>query len=332
VSRILFKGAESADTGDATGEASLTLGAPVAVKPMTARDLVVLAALPISAAIAWTVPQTRWQALAHACAPIAARLLATRLQAKVERIERLVGDRPLPMPAAAVAEESIAGHVEEFLQILREYRPRGWQPAIALEGREHVAAALERGRGAILWVGHFSFASLVAKKAFHGAGLEVSHLSHPSHGFSRSRFGMRFLNPVRAGIEERYVRERVMLSIDGPTAALRGLHRRLRHNGVVSITVRERALRPAIVPFLDGTIKLASGAADLAYATRAALLPVFAVREPDGRHRVIIEPPLELRRDLPRAGAVDLALRQYSERLAPRALAYPGQWRGWLHL
>jgi lauroyl/myristoyl acyltransferase len=312
VSRILFKGAESADTGDATGEASLTLGAPVAVKPMTARDLVVLAALPISAAIAWTVPQTRWQALAHACAPIAARLLAT--------------------PAAAVAEESIAGHVEEFLQILREYRPRGWQPAIALEGREHVAAALERGRGAILWVGHFSFASLVAKKAFHGAGLEVSHLSHPSHGFSRSRFGMRFLNPVRAGIEERYVRERVMLSIDGPTAALRGLHRRLRGNGVVSITVRERALRPAIVPFLDGTIKLASGAADLAYATRAALLPVFAVREPDGRHRVIIEPPLELRRDLPRAGAVDLALRQYSERLAPRALAYPGQWRGWLHL
>jgi lauroyl/myristoyl acyltransferase len=322
LTRTLFKGAESEEP---TRHDSLT-GGSVGVKLMAAKDFAVLAALPLSLAIAWTVPQALWPSIARACAPLAGRLLTRRTQAKIERVRRLAGDRPLAADAAEVAQESIAGHVEEFMQILREYRPLGWRPAIALEGRKHVAAALESGRGAILWVSHFSFASLAAKKAFHEAGLEVSHLSHPSHGFSRSRFGMRFLNPIRAGVEERYVRERVMLSLDGPTAAIRGLHRRLRRNGVVSIQ------RPSIVPFLDGTIKLASGAADLAYATRAALLPVFAVRDADGHYRVVIGAPLEVRHELPRQDASDLALREYARRLAPYVLDHPGQWRGWLHV
>ncbi|MFQ5955374.1 MAG: hypothetical protein ACE5JZ_09960, partial [Kiloniellales bacterium] len=76
----------------------------------------------------------------------------------------------------------------------------------------------------------------------------------------------------------------------------------------------------------------ATGAADLAHATKAALLPVFPVREPEGHYRVVIEPPLVVRRDLPRREASDLALREYTARLAPYVLAYPGQWRGWLHL
>lgn len=325
--RTLFKGDDADDTGAPTGA-----GGPVFGKPLVAKDFAVLAALPLSMLVAWTVPEALWQRIARLTAPIAARLLKGRAEATVERIERLVGDRPLPIPPAQVAQELAAGHVEEYLQVLREYRPLGWRPPTVLEGKQHVEAALERGRGAVLWISHFTFAPLLGKKASHAAGLRLSHLSHPSHGFSHSRFGMRFLNPVRITVEDRYLHERVVLAVIGSTAAMRELHRRLRDNRVVSIAVRERAQRPSIVPFLDGTIKLASGAVDLAYLAKAALLPVFTVREPGRGYRVVIEPPLDIRHDLPRHDAADLALRAYAERLAPYVLAYPGQWRGWLHV
>jgi lauroyl/myristoyl acyltransferase len=110
------------------------------------------------------------------------------------------------------------------------------------------------------------------------------------------------------------------------------LLRRLRGNDVVSVTVRARAARPSIVPFLDGTIRLATGAADLAYATGAALLPVFAARELEGHFRAVIDPPLEVRHQVARRESSDLALRDYAARLKPFVLDYPGQWRGWLHV
>ncbi len=75
-----------------------------------------------------------------------------------------------------------------------------------------------------------------------------------------------------------------------------------------------------------------AGGADLAYATRAALLPVFAVREPEGHFRVVIDPPLEVQHQLARRESSDVALRDYAARLKPFVLDYPGQWRGWLHV
>ncbi len=332
LSQTLFKAAGSEPRRRPDQAQTLDADTTVRVKPLVATDLVILAALPISFAVAWTLPAPLLRALARAFAPLAARSLAKRNRPVIERIERLVRDRPLACPPAIVVQESVSGHIEEYLQVLQEYRPLGWHPRMCLEGRAHVDAALERGCGAILWLSHFSFAALVTKKALHRDGIETSHLTHPSHGYSRSRFGMRHLNWVRMHVEDRYLRERVMLSLHGSTGAMRELYRRLRENGVVSLTVRERARQPSIVRFLDGTTKVATGAADLAYATGATLLPLFTVREPGGHYRVVIEPPLDVRRDLPRREASDLVLRDYAARLAPYVLAYPGQWRGWRHL
>ncbi len=332
MSQTLFKGTGSTGADRAGRDGTSNAAETVVVKPVAAKDFAIMAALPVSFAVAWTLPEPLWRGLARASSPLAARALITRMQPAIERIERLVGDRPMAGSPMAVVQESIAGYVEEYLQVLREYRPRGWRPDIRLEGRSHVDAALARGRGAVLWVSHFSFAGLVAKMALCREGIRTSHLSHPSHGFSRSRFGMRDLNSLRLHVEDRYLNERIMLSLDGATGAVRQLLRRLRRNELVSLTVRERAARPSIVPFLHGTIRLATGGADLAYATGAALLPVFAVREPEGHFRVVIDPPLEVQHQLARRESSDVALRDYAARLRPFVLDYPGQWRGWLHV
>ena len=180
----------------------------------------------------------------------------------------------------------------------------------------------EEGRGAILWIGHFVHGDLVAKMAFDRAGLAVNHLSHPRHGFSSSRFGMNCLNRVKTAAEDRHLASRVLLDDSRPTAAMKTLRRCLKHNGVVSISVRGADRNSQSVRCLDGEISIARGAARLARATGAALLPVFPVRNGDGGFTVHVEAPLDL----------ENAEAGYAGRLEHHILAYPGQWLGWFHL
>jgi lauroyl/myristoyl acyltransferase len=194
---------------------------------------------------------------------------------------------------------------------------------------EHLTAALGQGRGAILWDSHFQFAAVVTKMAMRRAGIDLHHLSHPRHGFSDSRFGMRFLNPLRTRCEGRYVAERVVLSLDGPVAAMRTLLKRLRGNAVVSIVVRGSGLHPCPAPFFDGRLAVATGAPDLAHRSGAALLPVFTVRQ-GGRYVVAIESPLAIDVAAERHAAAAAAAAEYARRLEPHVAAHPGQWAEWI--
>jgi Fe-S cluster assembly ATPase SufC len=108
------------------------------------------------------------------------------------------------------AAENWANRYEERFQYLRAWRPDGWEPEIDILGAEQVRTALDKGRGIIFWAGNFSFNDLIAKIAWRRLGLAVSHFSRPIHGFSTTRFGVRYLNAVRRGIEDRYLGERLM--------------------------------------------------------------------------------------------------------------------------
>ena len=151
------------------------------------------------------------------------------------------------------------------LLVLRVRRPGGWCPRLRLEGEEHLQRALGAGHGAILWVAPFVFAPLGTKMVLHHAGHAVSHLSRYSHGYSRSALGARLLNPIRTGVEDRYLAERMSIGPDHqPQAALRLLGQRLRDNRIVSISAGAGGSRVVEVPFLPGRMGLASGASALA--------------------------------------------------------------------
>jgi lauroyl/myristoyl acyltransferase len=306
-------------------------GGSTGAKAIAAKDLVIGFGVGLLTPVAWLAPESLWRRLAHAMAPITEHFVGSRRRQNVETIRRLVGERAAGRSPEAVEQEAFTGYVEETLQLLRAYSPLARRPAIRLEGGEHITAALERGHGAILWVGHFTFYSLVPKIAFFEAGHAASHLSHPRHGFSGTRFGMRWLNPIRNSIEDRYLKERVFLALDSSVGAMRTLQKRLRANGVVSSTVREMARRPIEVPFLADHIRLASGAPDLAYSTGAALLPVFPVREADGSFVVYVEPAIACEEADSRHAYARCVLERYAALLESYVLRYPGQWRGWHH-
>ena len=122
---------------------------------------------------------------------------------------------------------------------------------------------------------------------------------------------------------------RVVMSPEGPRGAMRQLLARLKENGIVSITVRPSGLHPAEVPLFDSHMSVATGAPDLAFASGAALLPVFTVRNANGIYHVNVEKPIVLFRD-DRRRASEAAAREYARRLEPYIEAYPGQWTNWI--
>lgn len=275
----------------------------------------------VAATAAWLVPERLWMPLGR---------VIGRAQAGV----RTAASLDVSLAAATgrsarslAIERTASGHASR-LWGLREYvRPRR-DPPTDLVGMSHLACALAGKRGAILWVGRFTWASIMTKIALHRAGCAVIHLSRPTHGFGTSLFAVRRLNPVWTRIEERFVRERIVMEPGSETAALRALHRHLEANAVVSITVGDEGVRVVSVPFLGGILRLASGPASLAAASGAPLLPVFTVADGTGRFRIEIEPALQCPAGDSRERREQRVAEGYAARLEPWVRHYPGQWLG----
>ena len=300
---------------------------PVATRPLfTRQDRRFLLELPLLAAIATVVPEKHWRSTCVGLERIKARLGWFSPGRIRDGLTLLRG----PADAGEDALRVAAARSEHHLQILREFF-WGWPAPLELQGAEHLADAAKYGRGAVLWVAHFSFNSLAAKKALHQAGFVVAHLSRPEHGFSTSRFGIAALNPMRVRTERRFLAERIIVERANPSTAMRRAQRHLLDNGLVSITAGawEGALL-ATVTVGGAELELSTGAPGLAHVVGAPLLPVFTVRDEDTlKIAVIVGPPIALDRTVERKAAMADAAQRFADRLAPFVARYPLQWRDW---
>jgi hypothetical protein len=154
--------------------------------PIALADIRLALALPVYLALAWLVPERKWYGL---CSWIVTHL--RRASPLAGAIGAAGAGAPGGSPAPAIAAQLEALKLESIFQGLREYRPGGWQPAIVLEGREHLDRALAAGRGAVLWVAHTVFHGFALKKCLAEAGFALSHVSRPEQwrgwGYLRSR-------------------------------------------------------------------------------------------------------------------------------------------------
>lgn len=294
-----------------------------------ATDLAALAGLPVLTALAWVTSESSWNIASQAMAPLAGPFSIGSISLP-QCVAALLELRDGAAGGARILREMLAHQVEETLQLMACHRPGGWRPAIELRGADHLLKALAAGSGAVLWVGSSAFASLTVKMALYDAGFRLHHLSHPRHGFSPTRFGMRWLNPLRTHVEAKYLGSRAVLPLNGNAGPLLArLIDRLRDGNIVSVTAGSTSLRPLTVRFLAGSLRLAPGAPGLAQRAGAALLPVFATRDAIDRHAVTIEPPLPLPRGLPRDQILEGAAQLFAQRLENHVRQHPGAWFGW---
>jgi KDO2-lipid IV(A) lauroyltransferase len=114
--------------------------------------------------------------------------------------------------------------------------------------------------------------------------------------------------------------------------ALPGVLSALRREWMAAILLDQNASRRegVFVPFFDVPASTSKGLALLAFKTGAPVVPVFIHREPDGRHRVIVDPVVPLSRTGDRERDLVEATALFTRIIEAKVRRWPEQWF-WVH-
>jgi len=292
---------------------------------INARDLAISGLVSVLALAVMALSKARWPAFAERLARF---MLARRGNLSPDEralIRIIVGDKSADWIDQTYWPKVLAHKYLSWMQILACHRPGGWRPNVRLVGKDHVDQALDGGRGVILFTATFAHRDLMAHAAFAEAGFAISHLSKDSHGFSGTRIGKRWLNPIYTSAEERYLRERMVFSGSDTKAVITKLRERLRQNAPIMITVTPLGRHVATLPFLGGQIHIATGGLNVACENDTPVLPVFTLRQPDGETTTCVGPPLDQPDGAERPEKIDAMLADYVSRLKENVLCHPDQ-------
>lgn len=268
----------------------------------------------------WLVPQRGWPSVARALIALKTSV-AERLRTHSAPTER----------QEVAARRRQKARIYRHLEYLRESRPGGWRADITVENADLLHEAVGEGRGVILWVAETTSASLVVKKAVHGLGLRLHHVSRPEHGPATSRLGIDYLNAIVRSAEDRYLAERVLVHEANAVAGTRKLLAILKAGAVLSIVARPQGRQTARMPVAGGFIEIATGAPALANTSGAPILPVFCSQSADDRRtfRVVFDRRLDVDRDLSRAASIQSLVDQFGGRHQARLAEIGYDWLGY---
>jgi lauroyl/myristoyl acyltransferase len=198
-----------------------------------------------------------------------------------------------------------------------------------IQGREHVDAALARGRGAIVMAHHFGMFRMIMP-ALQQAGYQTHTLVLR---------GADYAGKVHDRVAQAVLRRKVDVETSGDLGVI--FHRRgsafgqmaaiLQQNCVLGIAADGMAGSHFVdVPYLGGRTALPTGPAWLCLRSGAPMLPAFSVPEGLARHRVTIHPPLSC--EGRSRAAVENLVRAYAELLDAYTRRYPWAWWSWRRL
>ena len=191
-----------------------------------------------------------------------------------------------------------------------------FEPRIALAGRENLKQALALGKGAIAVSAHLgTFTVMGAKLAASGFRLTwiMGAQTHP-----------------RLAQVWRWMGERVgtgFIIIDSLFRFHREILRVLRRGEIMGFICDENQKQGGVlVEFLGRVMALPVGPAVYHLKTGAPILPMFIVRQKDGGHKVIIDPPLEFTLSGDEKRDAFSIVDQIARVLESYIKKYPGQW------
>jgi KDO2-lipid IV(A) lauroyltransferase len=263
--------------------------------------------------------------LNYAIADLIGMASRRRSQSRIiqSELQKLLGDDRTPEQLETVAAESIANSKKDLFEVWSFPRltPRKMHRMAELEGREHLDAALRRGKGAVVGVSHFgSWKIVIPSLAFAG---------YPTHQIGLNpRF---FIDPSRPPHHNLIMEIEYQCEKSLPAQfiyigeSIRPAFRALKNNEVVLDSFDGfMGTRKIELDFLRGRLVLSLGPLLIAAKSGAALLPAFAVRQKNNRHRVTIYPEIPLKGE-DEASLRDAAM-QYAHLLEDQVKRYPSHY------
>jgi len=188
---------------------------------------------------------------------------------------------------------------------------------ITPEYRERLDECLRAGKGVILVASHFGNWELMAAVGA-VAEYKISAVARPLD------------DPDLEDIV-REIRESSGLQIIPRRTSALAIVRKLKRNQIVGILADQNTRRDNVfVDFFGVKAATTPGPAMLALRTGAALVPTFMIREGRGKHRLIIETPVEIVRTGDREADAIAATQKCVDVLEKYVRRYPSQWF-WVH-
>ncbi len=247
--------------------------------------------------------------------------LRIRRRVVLDNLRRAFPDRP-EQERRAIARETyrnLGRMAAEFLLSPR-LTPDELASIFVYEGWDRYEAARAGGKGVIACTAHFgNFEMLAAVHTLRG--VPITMITRRMGDSFVTRLWRR--TRARAGVEDLVIRR-------GET--LRAARRALERGRVLGYVIdQNQPARRAIFPTFFGIPAATSPTpAVLALRTGAAVVFIVAIPLPDGRHRVVIEGPLEVARTGDRARDVLAFTQDLNDRLERHVREHPALWY-WLH-
>jgi KDO2-lipid IV(A) lauroyltransferase len=200
----------------------------------------------------------------------------------------------------------------EFCHFPRLNRDR-LSELLDIQGLDFLRQALRGGRGAILLSGHFGAWELLGPAfALNGFAVDLFVRSQKNPFFDD------LMNRHRSGVGADIIR-----SSRTPRAILRSLQQ---NRLLVMLADQDGGRDGIFIPFMGRPASTAPGVARFALRAGAPILMGFIVRQPDKRHRLIIEPPMERATGEGPQEDLHQILQVYTWNLEAHIRAHPHQW------
>ena len=191
------------------------------------------------------------------------------------------------------------------------------QEFVEFEGIHHIENALSLGNGAIILTGHFGNWELLAAS--------ISTKIAPLTPIVRE-----LRSPRLNELVTKYRKKAGYATIDRDTG-IRDALRCLRSNNLLGIVADvDTTVNGVFVDFFGRPAYTPYSPIAFALKTGAVILPSFIIRQPDGSHQAIIEPPMELKQTDNKKQDLIENTQKFTKIIETYIRKYPEQWI-WMH-
>ncbi|MBI4551620.1 MAG: lysophospholipid acyltransferase family protein [Candidatus Latescibacteria bacterium] len=286
---------------------------------MTLRHGIEYAGVRLLIALAGTVsPETGFR-LGGLLGELTFRVIRTRRHVVMQNLVRAFGDgygKDTMTQLAQAAYRHLGQTAVEHARLLAS-RATAITGRVEVNGADHLAQAVQQGRGAVLVTGHFGHWELL--------GATVAALGYPISVVAKDQHNPAVNRLINEG------RERLGLRVIPMASATHAVVRALRRNECVGLLVDQDAgPGGTFVQFLGAPASTYQGPALFALRTGAPIIPCFIVRTGVERHQVVFEPPIQAVPADDEAADIQQYTQQYTTVLERYVRAHPDHWF-WVH-
>ncbi|MCE2400683.1 lysophospholipid acyltransferase family protein [Candidatus Poribacteria bacterium] len=248
------------------------------------------------------------------------RILKKRRQIALNNLQIAFGDDLKETRRQEICKASFINFSKTIIEFMRfpKFNAENIWDEVAVHGREHLNAALEKEKGAIVFLPHFGNWELLS--LVYGALIpnRAKAIAFPLKN---------------ARLNDLIWRYRQLLSLEliPRKNAIRATLRSLKNNDAVGFFADQNAGDQGVfIDFFGKPASTAKGPVSLALKTSAPMLFSLDIRQPDDRHHVYISPPIHLESSDDFKRDIELYTTHLIKQLEKYIHKYPEQWL-WLH-